>query len=625
MPINPFLWEAGASVSVFFVMTASARKPGIFRLPLIKSVEINKIFYPLLPFIPVLLVLGLVAAALEGVGIGLVIPLITTMVGVTEGRGPHGGSALFQRLSDWLPAENRAYLLAGGMIVLIIAKNIVVYANSLLCAWIYGRVSADIRGRLARRLMRLELPFLTAQKPGRLLHILSNESWRAADAVQASIALMIACMAGFILSAFLLLLSWRMTIAVAVGLLLLQLIHGRISAGLQSRSQGLSRANSALAARMLHLIHGARLIRIFSAERVERTAFEAASGEVRGAVMAIDARKSLLTPLMEVLQTGLFLIVVVSAWASGLSFAVIAAFLVLLYRLQPQLRTLQSAISQLRSWTGSIDEVSWLLGQAERGRGEGLACPGRASDFRLENVGLRYNPLRSEAALANITLDIRAGRATAIVGKSGSGKSSLADLLARIREPTEGRILVDGLPLTDIARDDWRAHMAVASPELELIDGTIADNIRYGKQDADFPAIVEAAVQADADGFIRALPDGYDSAVGYRGVLLSAGQRQRIALARALIRDPDLLILDEATNALDALSEAAVIRTLRARKGRATTIVISHHLAAISFCDDLIMLDAGRVNAAGPLERLGPVTMEGLLDVAASASGSMAP
>lgn len=326
----------------------AAPQRGVFRLPLIKSVEINRIFSPLFPLIPVLLALGLLGAALEGIGIGLVIPLITAMVGVAEGRAPGGGSALFQRLSEWLPSENRAFFLVGGMVLLIVAKNAVIYANGLLCGWIYGRTSFDIRSRLADRLTRLELPFVTGQKPGRLLHILSNESWRAADAIQASIALMIACVASAILSAFLLLLSWRMTTAVIAGLILLQFVHGIVSNTLRSRSHHLSSANSALAAHMLHLIQAARLIRIFSAERTEQAALDEVSNRVRRAVFAMDARKALLPPVMEVMQTGLFLSIVVLAWANGLSFAVIAAFLVLLYRLQPQLRALQSSISQLR-------------------------------------------------------------------------------------------------------------------------------------------------------------------------------------------------------------------------------------------------------------------------------------
>jgi ABC-type multidrug transport system fused ATPase/permease subunit len=596
------------------MMYVAAPKRDVFRLPLINSVEINRIFSPLFPMIPFLLALGLLGAALEGIGIGLVIPLITAMVGVAEGRAPGGGSALFQRLSDWLPSEDRAFFLVGGMVLLIVAKNAVIYANGLLCGWIYGRTSFDIRSRLADRLTRLELPFVTGQKPGRLLHILSNESWRAADAIQASIALMIACVASVILSAFLLLLSWRMTIAVIAGLILLQFVHGTVSNTLRSRSHHLSSANSALAAHMLHLIQAARLIRIFSAERTEQAALDQVSNRVRRAVFAMDARKALLPPVMEVMQTGLFLSIVVLAWANGLSFAVIAAFLVLLYRLQPQLRALQSSISQLRGWTGSIDEVSWLLGQVDQPQdGASRHFAGLGSEIRLEDVSLRYGPSRSEAALSHVSLDIRAGRSTAIVGKSGSGKSSLADILARFREPTEGMVRIDGVPLPDIARDGWRARTAVASPELELIDGTVEENIRYGAPGVDIDAVVHAARLADADAFIRALPDGYASPVGYRGVLLSAGQRQRIALARALLRDPDVLILDEATNALDALSEVAVIGTLRARAGRGTTIVISHHLAAISFCDDLIMLDAGRVVAAGPLSLLSPVSMESFL------------
>ena len=571
-----------------------------FRLPLIPSKQLNQLFLPFTPMLPVLVIFGIVAAALEGLGIGLVIPLLGAMLGedATGGRG--GGASMFQQLSGWFPSEHRSVYLVAGMLVLIAAKNLVIYLNSLLTGWIYSRTSFSIRSVIANRLTRLDFDFFKRERPGRLLHVLSNDSWSAADAIQASISLIIAVAATSIIAIFLILLSWQMALGVAVGLAVLQGVQAILTTKLRSLSHELSSSNGALAARMLHLIHSYQLIRIFARERSESAAFDAISERVRRSNFLLEARQAILPPLMEFMQTALFLVVVLASWSSGVPFAVIAAFLVLLYRIQPQVRAVQGAVIALRAGAGPVAEVSWMLSHTEKpttGAGCGFAQLKDAICFH--GVTLRYAGSRDQAALDDVDLRIRAGGATAIVGRSGSGKSSIAALLCRIVEPTSGLVTVDCVPLSMIDLDAWRARLAVASPELELIDDTIEANIRYGRSDASDERVVEAARMADADAFIRSLPQGYATPVGYRGAELSAGQRQRIALARALVREPEILILDEATNALDALSEATIVRTLRARAGKGATIVISHQRATIQFCDDIIVLDHGRVAEMG--------------------------
>lgn len=585
----------------------------MFRLPLIKSEELDRVIAPYFGAIPLVLGLGLIAAALEGVGIGLIIPLLTVMLGggaTQMGAGP----AAFLNLGAALPAEGRGAFLVGGILLLILLKNLVTYGNSLVSASIYGRASFAIRSQLAERLTQVGYPFFLDQKPGRLLNILSNESWRASDAIQTSIGVLVSAAAALILTGFLLLLSWEMTLGVAAGLVGLQLVHAVLSKRLRALSQQVSRLNGGLAARMLHLIHAGRLIRIFGRQAWEHQAFDQTSGAVRRAVFALEAQRAALPPLMEVLQSALFLAIVVFAWARGVPFVVVAAFLVLLYRLQPQVRAVQASLAQLRAWTGSIDEVSWLLDRRGKPAGPAGALPFQELKDAVvfERVTVRYGDVQERPALDAVDLRIAAGRATALIGRSGSGKTTLVHLLCRFLEPDAGRVLVDGVPLDEIEAAAWNARIAVASQDLELIDGDVAENIRYGLLDASEAMVRRAARLADADDFIQALPQGYASPVGYRGASLSAGQRQRISLARALIRDPEILILDEATNALDALSEAAIVRTLRSRAGRRTTLVVSHHLGTIGFCDDVVVLREGRVATAGVLRDLAPAAMETL-------------
>ncbi len=368
---------------------------------------------------------------------------------------------------------------------------------------------------------------------------------------------------------------------------------------------------------MLHLVHAGRLIRIFGQEQQEKAVFDRASDAVRRAGFVLQTRQGALPLLTEVLHAMLFLGVVVGAWFVSVSFPVIVAFVVLLYRLQPHMRSLQMAWSQLQGWSGSMEEVRWLLDPSDKPEPPAGVLPfhGLSRAVKFDGVSFRYPDSGSRAAvLHSARFEIRKGRSTAIIGRSGAGKTTVVNLLCRFIEPDEGSILIDGLPLSRIDPVQWRGQIALASQELELVDGTILDNITYGRKQATAAQAERAAILAEAHEFVEKLPQGYQTVVGYRGVNLSAGQRQRIALARALVRDPDILILDEATNAMDGLSEAAIVETLRSRAGRRTTIVISHHRSTISFCDDVVILSAGRVRGQTPLADLGSLSMDELYE-----------
>jgi subfamily B ATP-binding cassette protein MsbA len=178
------------------------------------------------------------------------------------------------------------------------------------------------------------------------------------------------------------------------------------------------------------------------------------------------------------------------------------------------------------------------------------------------------------------------------------------NLICRLLEPSAGRITLDGRDVTEIDPRSWLAHVALAGQDIDLIDASISANIAYGVPDASFERIQQAAQQADADRFIQTLPEGYETTVGSRGLSLSSGQRQRIGIARALLRDPELLILDEATNAVDGISEAAIMTLIQRRAGHKLTIVISHRPSTIASCQDGLVLDRGRVVESGPLEGL---------------------
>jgi ABC transporter fused permease/ATP-binding protein len=224
-------------------------------------------------------------------------------------------------------------------------------------------------------------------------------------------------------------------------------------------------------------------------------------------------------------------------------------------------------------------------------------------EVAFENVSFGYDN-RDTSVLHGIDLQVRPGESCALVGSSGSGKTTLTRLLLRFYDPTQGRVTLDGQDLRRLALADMRGAMAVVSQDPVLLSGSIRENIRYGRLSATDAEIEHAAKMANADAFVRAFPDGYETPVGERGVQLSGGQRQRIAIARAVLRDPRVLILDEATSALDAESEGLVQEALETlQKGR-TTLVVAHRLSTIRNCDRIVVLDGGRIVEEGTHHQL---------------------
>ena len=252
-----------------------------------------------------------------------------------------------------------------------------------------------------------------------------------------------------------------------------------------------------------------------------------------------------------------------------------------------------------------LDLLNKLLEPADKQfrRRSGLKFKSLQQGITLHNLSLQYGP-ELQPALRNINLNIPRGSTVALVGSSGAGKSSLADLLVGLYEPTEGQMLVDGKPLTDFDLISWQQQLGVVSQDTFLFNATIAENISHGSPNATRAQIVEAAEKAQAAGFISELPDGYDTLIGERGYILSGGQRQRLSLARAILRDPELLILDEATSALDTQSERLVQQAIDQFERQHTVLVIAHRLSTIVKADLICVLEKGQIIEQGSHQQL---------------------
>jgi subfamily B ATP-binding cassette protein MsbA len=557
--------------------------------------------------LPVSTALGFLASALEGLGIGLLIPLLTELLNHTTSSARSGALSFLSNFANIFPLEGRLLGVASCIFGLIVLKAIVQAVNWTFIAWVDGRAGHDIRIALSDRLLTLGYSFFLDQDASRLVTIVSTESWRASDAFRLAFSVTAASAAVIVFSVFLLLVSWKLFLFVAMGLAAIRLAQLAFLRRLQSMSDRITRSNRALAARMLNIIDAMRLIRIFGQQVREQTRFTIASEEVRQALLSVECNSSRMAPMIEVFLAALFITSLVLAHSVDLPLPVIITFLALLYRMQPHLLALNNARLGLAALRGSIREVEWLMdatGKPPAPTGSLQIC-GLDTPIVFEQVEFAY-PSRSKSgsALSALRFVIRPKRATAVIGPSGAGKTTLVNLICRLLEPTSGRIVVAGRNLSEIDPETWRRHISLAGQDIELIDGTIADNIAYGWPDASEKKIAEAARLADADQFIRALPEGYTTDVGRRGLNLSGGQRQRIGIARALLRDPDVLILDEATNAVDGISETVIMTLLKRRAGQKTTLVISYRISTIASCQDGVVLEGGRVVEAGPLEEL---------------------
>ena len=230
------------------------------------------------------------------------------------------------------------------------------------------------------------------------------------------------------------------------------------------------------------------------------------------------------------------------------------------------------------------------------------ALPVGAGRVELEGVSLAYNG--GEPALEGVDLVVEPGRTVALVGPTGSGKTSLVALLARLYDPSRGTVRVDGVDVREVEVASLRSEIAFVADESFLFSASVAENIAYARPDATREQVELAARRAQADGSIRGLPDGYDTVVGERGLTLSGGQRQRVAIARALIADPRILILDDATSSVDARTEALIRDGLREVMAERTTFIVAHRLSTVSLADEIVVMDGGRIVDRGTHDEL---------------------
>jgi len=350
---------------------------------------------------------------------------------------------------------------------------------------------------------------------------------------------------------------------------------------------------------------GIRIVQSFTAEAAESLRYGAAIDTAFGsAVRRARVRAFFIPTVILAMFSGIGVVLWYGgqqALAGTLAPGTLITFLLLTVIVAGSIGSFTGLYSQLQEAVGASKRIFELL-DTESDLPEPTqprAWSDVRGEVRFEGVRFRYGDRGDAWVLDGVDLRAAPGEVVALVGPSGAGKTTLVTLIPRFFDPQEGRVLVDGIDVRELRTHDLRRHVGIVPQESLLFSGTIRDNIRYARPDANHEEVVAAAVAANADAFVEAFPEGYDTLVGERGVTLSGGQRQRIAIARALLKDPEVLILDEATSSLDSESEMLVQSALeRLMRGR-TTFVIAHRLSTVVGADRIVVLDGGRVVQTG--------------------------
>jgi ABC-type multidrug transport system fused ATPase/permease subunit len=494
---------------------------------------------------------------------------------------------------------------AGAYLVLTVLGGGVAYFDQYLAAWVGERFVLNLRSRLFRHLHRQSSSFFDRNQLGDILARLTDDI----NAVEQLILSGIGAALGFVFElvffvAALFYLDWRLALAALVAAPGFLLVARSFSSRLKAAAAERQRKAGSITAVAEESLGGAALVRAYDRSEAEQRRFDTESLGSFRAQMRATRLQALFVPLTDLLEVVGVLAVVAFAvrelTVGDITLGGVLAFVAYLTQLYAPIQNLGALANELFSASASADRVIEVLDLTPAVREP--EYPARLAQARgsLRVIDLAFQyPGTDRPTLSGIDFSVEPGQRIALVGASGAGKSTLAKMLLRFFDPDSGSIILDGRDLRDLSFADLRHNITPLLQETLVFDGTIRENILWGRLDATEEEVLRAATAADADSFINQLPEGYDTRVGQRGRLLSGGQLQRIAIARAMIRDAPVLLLDEPTTGLDAESTRRVLRPLRRLMEGRTTIIISHNLLTVTDADQIIYLENGSITGRG--------------------------
>lgn len=566
------------------------------------------------------IVFNLLAAVLTLFSFALIIPILEMLFQIntaTYSFMPLGTASLkevavnnfyyyTQESIASMGAASTLALLAAALVVMTALKTGATFLSSYFIVPLRSGIVRDLRNFMYRKITTLPIGFFTAERKGDVMARISGDVAEIENSVMASLDMLfknpvlIVVYLGTMLA-----ISWQLTLFVFVLLPIAGYVMGKVGKRLKRTSYETQTQWGTIMAIIEETLGGLRVIKAFTAEDKVRRRFIDENQRFFNLSNRVARRHALAHPMSELLGTTAIAIILwfggslIIGGHSGLSAASFIYYMVIFYSIINPAKELSKAAYSIQKGLASMERVDMILNADNPVKTPDIPAPMPApdSDIALENLSFSYDG--TNEVLSDIDLHIPAGATVALVGQSGSGKSTMADLIPRFYDPTAGRVTIGGTDIRNLDIAALRSLTGIVSQEPILFNDTVAANIAFGVDDATREQIVEAARVANAHEFISEMEAGYDTPVGDRGCRLSGGQRQRISIARAILKNPPILILDEATSALDSQSEALVQQALERLMQRRTTLVIAHRLSTIRNADLICVLHQGRIVERG--------------------------
>ena len=504
-----------------------------------------------------------------------------------------------------------ALLYLGAFLVIMTALKVgTAYMGSYFIIPIRTGVLRDLRNQLYKKIISLPIGFFTAERKGDIMSRMTGDVTEVEASIMSSLDLVFKnpiLIIGYLTVMFVM--SWKLTLFVLVLLPFSGWLIGKIGKSLKRRSKLGQEQTGELLSQIEETLGGLRVVKAFNAEYKLEARFSNLNEKLRKTFNRLNRRYNLAHPVSELLGT---VVIALLLWFGGMLIlsnqssigaAEFIYYILIFYSIIAPSKDLSKASYSIQKGMASLDRVDKIL-MSENSIKEPevpqLLNP-FADKIEFRKLSFKYN---TDWVLQDINLVVPKGKTVALVGQSGSGKSTLVDLLPRYYDPVEGDILIDGINIKEFSTHDIRSQMGNVNQEAILFNDTFFNNIAFGVESATLEQVIDAAKIANAHDFIMSTEDGYESTIGDRGSKLSGGQRQRVSIARAILKNPPILILDEATSALDTESEKMVQEALESLMLNRTTLVVAHRLSTIKRADEICVLHEGKIVERGKHDEL---------------------
>lgn len=508
--------------------------------------------------------------------------------------------------------QNRAFLKVMAFIVvgLIFARGITSFISNYCLAWVSGKVVMAMRQKVFKHLMFMPVTFFDQNSSGKLLSRITYDSEQIASSSSNALYSVVREGAYIIfLVSIMFYQSWRLSLVLFIIAPIIAVLIRVVTKRFRELSRNMQESMGNMTESAEQMLRGHKVVLSFGGQAVEEDRFNRSSNDMRRKGMKMMAATAISDPIIQVIASLALAVVLFIAGSpsligENLTAGEFAAVIGALMGILRPLKTLTNVNAQFQRGMAACQTLFTLFDlptEQDNGKYQTERAQG---DIRFENVSFTYYG-KEKPALKNISFHLPAGKTVALVGRSGSGKSTIANLITRFYEIDSGEILLDDRNIKDYQLNNLRAQCAIVSQQVHLFNDTIANNIAYAAQDKYSRAQIEQAARAAyAMEFIENMPQGLDTVIGENGVNLSGGQRQRLAIARALLRNSPVLVLDEATSALDTESERAIQAALDELQKDRTVLVIAHRLSTIENADEILVVDQGEIIERGTHQQL---------------------